>query len=77
MFWEGSGIDSEVIGLMWNMSFFEYSTGLFFLGLFISFIVLFFSSPLGHSCLGLSFLTVVSDYYTRYKLHQSLGLRSH
>ena len=53
MFWEGSGIDSEVIGFLWNMSFLEYSTGLFLLGLFISFIVLLFSSPLGHSCFGL------------------------
>ena len=50
MFWEVSGIDSEVIGLFWNMSFFEYSTGLFFLGLFISFVVLLFSYPLNHSC---------------------------
>ena len=50
MFWEVSGIDSEVIELLWNMSFFEYSTGLFFLALFISFIVLLFSYPLGHSC---------------------------
>ena len=51
MFWEVSGIDAEVIGLvLWNVSFFEYSTGLFFLGLFISYIVLLFSSPLGHSC---------------------------
>ena len=32
MFWEGSGIDSEVIGFLWNMSFLEYSTGLFFSG---------------------------------------------
>ena len=38
MFWEISGIDSEIIGLLWNLSFLEYSTGSFFLGLFISFI---------------------------------------
>ena len=50
MFWEVSGIGSEVIGLLWSLSFLEYSTGLFFLGLFLSFIVLSFSSPLGHSC---------------------------
>ena len=50
MFWEVSAIDSDVIGLvLWNVSFFEYSTGLFFLGLFISFIVLLFSSLLVHS----------------------------
>ena len=41
MFWEVSGIHSEVIGfVLWNVSFFECSTGLFFLGLFISYIVL-------------------------------------
>ena len=51
MFWEVSGIgSSEVIGLLWNLSFLEYSTRLFFLGLFLSFIVLLFSSPRGHSC---------------------------
>ena len=50
MFWEVSGIGSEVIGLLWNLSFLEYSTGLFFLGLLLSFIVRLFSSPLGHSC---------------------------
>ena len=51
MFWEVSVIGSEIIGLLWNLSFLEYSTGSFFLGLFLSFIVLLFSSPLGHSCL--------------------------
>ena len=51
MFWEVSGIDSEVIGfVLWNVSIFECSTGLFFLWLFISYIVLLFSSPLVHSC---------------------------
>ena len=50
MFWEVSGIGSEVIGLLWNLSILEHSTGLFFLGLFLSLIVLLFSSPLGHSC---------------------------
>ena len=49
-FWEVSGTGSEVIGLVWNLSFLEYSTGLLFLGLFLSFIVLLFSSLLGHSC---------------------------
>ena len=49
MFWEVSGTGAEVIVLLWNLSFLEYSTGLFFLGLFISFVVLLFSSPLGHS----------------------------
>ena len=39
MFWEVSGIVTEVIGLLWNLPFLEYSTGLFFLGLFISLIV--------------------------------------
>ena len=38
MFWEVSGIGSEIIGLLWNLSFLEYSNGMFFLGLFISFI---------------------------------------
>ena len=50
MFWEVFGIGSEIIELLWNLSFLEYSTGLFFLGLFLSFIVFLFSSPLGHSC---------------------------
>ena len=39
MFWEVSGIGTEVIVLLWNLPCSEYSTGLFFLGLFISFIV--------------------------------------
>ena len=39
MFWEFSGIGAEVIGLLWNLPFLEYSTGLFFLGLFLPFIV--------------------------------------
>ena len=39
MFWEVSGIGTEVIGLLWNLPFLEYSTGLLFLGLFLSFIV--------------------------------------
>ena len=51
MFWEVSGIGSEIIGLLRNLSFLEYSTGLFFVGLFISFIVFLVSSRLGHSCL--------------------------
>ena len=38
-FWEVSGIGAEVIGLLWNLPFLEYSAGLFFLGLFLSFIV--------------------------------------
>ena len=39
MFWGVSGTDSEIIGLLWNLSFLEYCTDLFFLGLFLSFIV--------------------------------------
>ena len=39
MFWEVSGIGTEVIGLLWNLPFLEYSTGLLFLRLFLSFIV--------------------------------------
>ena len=39
MLWEVSGIDTEVIGLLWNLPFLEYSTGLFFPGSFLSFIV--------------------------------------
>ena len=38
MFWEVSGIGTEVIGLLWNLQFLEYFTGLFFLGLFLSLI---------------------------------------
>ena len=51
MFLEVSGIGFEIIGLLRNLSFLEYSTGFFFVGLFISFIVFLFSSRLGHSCL--------------------------
>ena len=57
MSWEVSGIGSEVIGLLWNLSFLEYSTGLFFLGLSLSLIVLPFYFSLVHSC----FLTLVPD----------------
>ena len=39
MFWEVFGIGTEVIGLLWNLQFLEYFTGLFFLGLFLSLIV--------------------------------------
>ena len=39
MFWEVSGIGTEVIGLLWNLPFLEYLTGLFFLGLFLPLIV--------------------------------------
>ena len=39
MFWEVSGVGTEVIGQLWNLPCLEYSTGLFFLGLFLSFIV--------------------------------------
>ena len=53
MFWEVSGIGSEVIGLLWNLSFLEYSARLFFLGLFFFVIALIFSSSLGHSCLAI------------------------
>ena len=54
MFWEVSGIGTEVIGFLWNLPFLEYSTGLFFLGLFLSFI-----APSGYSCfLSLVYLTL-------------------
>ena len=39
MFREVSGNGTEVIGLLWNLPFLEYSTGLLFLGLFVSLIV--------------------------------------
>ena len=39
MFWEVSGIGTEVVGLLWSLPFLEYSNGLVFLGLFLSFIV--------------------------------------
>ena len=58
-FWEVSGIGSEVIGLLWNLSFLEYYTGLFFLGLFLSSLYLSFLRPL-LVALVLWFLTVVS-----------------
>ena len=57
MFWEVSGTGSEDVGLLWNLSFLEYSTELFFLGLFRSFIVLF----LFFLSWSLSFLTLVPD----------------
>ena len=57
MFWEVSGIGTEVIGLLWNLPFLEYSTGLFFLGLFLSFIVPSWSSLISVSC----FMSLVSD----------------
>ena len=59
MFWKISGVGSEVIGLLWNMPFLIYSTGLFFLGLFLSFIVLLLSSPLK----SLLILTLVPDRF--------------
>ena len=69
MFWEVYGIGTEVIGLLWNLPFLEYSTGLFFLGLFLSFIVPFGSLLLSPcSCLSdsalvfcLLFLSLVPD----------------
>ena len=62
MFCENSGIGTEVIGFLWNLPCLEYSTGLFFLGLFLSFIVpswslLFFCLLFSVSC----FLSLVSD----------------
>ena len=45
MLWEVSGIGSEVIGPLWNLSIWEYTTGSFFLGLFISFILLYLFFP--------------------------------
>ena len=72
MFWEVSGIDSEVIGLLWNLSFLEYSIGLFFLGLFLAFIVLLFSSPLGHSL----FLTLIPDCCLCLQIHRCINFIS-
>ena len=57
MFWEFSRIGTEVIGLLWNLPFLEYSTGLFFLGLFLSFIVPSWSLLLSVSC----YLSLVSE----------------
>ena len=59
MFWKVSGIGTEVIGLLWNFPFLEYSTGLFFLGVFISFVVPSWSLLFYVSCFRLWFLTVV------------------
>ena len=56
MFWEVSGVGTEVIGLLWNLPFLEYSTGSFLLGLFISFIVPSWSLLFSVSC----FLSLVS-----------------
>ena len=50
MFWEVSGIGTEVIGLLWNLPFLEYSTGLFCLGLFLSFVVPSWSLLFSVSC---------------------------
>ena len=57
IFWEVSGIGTEVIGLLWNLPFLKYSTGLFFLGLFLPFIVPSWSLSISASC----FLYLVSD----------------
>ena len=60
MFWEVSGVGTEVIGLLWNLPFLEYSTGLLFLGLFLTLIV-----PSGSLLVTLVFcllfLSLVSD----------------
>ena len=72
MFWEVSVIGSEVIGLLWNLSFLEYSIGLFFLGLFLAFIVLLFSSPLGHSL----FLTLIPDCCLCLQIHRCINFIS-
>ena len=56
MFWEVSGIGTEVIGLLWNLPFLEYFTGLLFLGLFLSFIVPSWSLLFSVSC----YLSLVS-----------------
>ena len=63
MFWEVSGIGTEVIGLLLNLPFLEYSTGLFVLGLFLSFIVPSGSFLFIWFCLGfcLLFLSLVPD----------------
>ena len=59
MFWEVSGIGTEVIGLLWNLPFLEYFTGLFFLGLFLSLIVPSGSLLFSVSCfLSLVYLTL-------------------
>ena len=58
MFWEVSGIGTEVIGHLWNLPFLEYSTGLLFLVLFISFIVPPWSLLLSVSCLSDSVLVL-------------------
>ena len=60
MFWEVSGVGTEVIGLLWNLPFLEYSTGLFFLGLFLTLIVP-SGSLLVTLVLCLLFLSLVSD----------------
>ena len=60
MFWEVSGIGTEVIGLLWNLPFLEYSTGLFFLGIFLSVIVPFESLLFFCSCLSDSTLVLLS-----------------
>ena len=61
MFWEVSGISTEVIGLLWNLPFLEYSTGLFFLGLFLSLIVPSESLSFFCSCLSDSALVSVNN----------------
>ena len=61
MFWEASGIGTEVIGRLWNLPSLEYSTTLFFLELFLSFIVPSWSLLLSDSC----YLSLVSDSGSR------------
>ena len=57
MFWEVSGIRTEVIGLLWNLPFLEYS-----IGLFLSLIVPSGSLLLSASCLSDSVLFSVSCF---------------
>ena len=46
MFWEVSGIGTEVIGLLWNLPFWNTPPGYSFSGYFFPSLY-----PLGHSCL--------------------------
>ena len=61
MFWEVSGMGKEATGLLWNLPFLEYSTGLFFLGLFFSFIIPSWSLLFSVSCFCLLFQTLIPD----------------
>ena len=66
MFWEASGIGSEVIGSLWNLSVLECTTGSFVLYSFPGFVSFLLStlSFLLLLLLSLSFMSLIHKLYT-------------